>query len=281
MKKRLMVVGILLSFLLLPFGGTAFAYSNIVAFGDSLSDNGNFGVWTNGQVWVEYLAADLGISLDDMALGGAKTVGHIYSPTTYGLDWQVAQYTAGLSGAPLDTLFTVWIGGNDFLGGSMDFTTAAQNAGNSIEALINAGASDIMVMNLPNLGAIPLNNTDPVIGPIATYLSNQYNIQLWNEINALSGTYSSVNFFKVDTYSLLEGAIANPEAYGLTNVTTYPTDGNYDGYLFWDDVHPTTYAHEMIADLAGSALPAVPVPAAIWLFGSGLIGLVGIKRRFK
>ena len=26
-------------------------------------------------------------------------------------------------------------------------------------------------------------------------------------------------------------------------------------------------------------VPAVPVPAAVWLFGSGLIGLVGIARR--
>ena len=35
------------------------------------------------------------------------------------------------------------------------------------------------------------------------------------------------------------------------------------GSLFWDDV----------------SLTAVPVPAAVWLFGSGLLGLVGIARR--
>jgi len=29
----------------------------------------------------------------------------------------------------------------------------------------------------------------------------------------------------------------------------------------------------------GSATPAVPVPAAVWLFGSGLLGLVGVARR--
>ena len=29
------------------------------------------------------------------------------------------------------------------------------------------------------------------------------------------------------------------------------------------------------------ALAAVPVPAAVWLFGSGLLGLIGIARRKK
>lgn len=31
----------------------------------------------------------------------------------------------------------------------------------------------------------------------------------------------------------------------------------------------------------GTAPPAVPVPAAVWLFGSGLLGLVGVARRRK
>jgi len=37
------------------------------------------------------------------------------------------------------------------------------------------------------------------------------------------------------------------------------------GALYWDDVN----------------LTAVPVPAAVWLFGSGLLGLVGMARRKK
>lgn len=40
-----------------------------------------------------------------------------------------------------------------------------------------------------------------------------------------------------------------------------------------------TCANDVIEGAVG--VPAVPVPAAVWLFGSGLIGLVGIARRKK
>ena len=40
------------------------------------------------------------------------------------------------------------------------------------------------------------------------------------------------------------------------------------------------YSSNLVVDLAKLAPPAsVPVPAALWLFGSGLVGLVGVSRR--
>ncbi len=39
---------------------------------------------------------------------------------------------------------------------------------------------------------------------------------------------------------------------------------------------PTTGVPEGV----GVATP-VPIPAAVWLLGSGLIGLVGLRKRFK
>jgi hypothetical protein len=46
------------------------------------------------------------------------------------------------------------------------------------------------------------------------------------------------------------------------------TDGTpASGSIFWDDVNLT--------------VTPIPVPAAVWLFGSGLIGLVGVARRRK
>lgn len=38
---------------------------------------------------------------------------------------------------------------------------------------------------------------------------------------------------------------------------------------------PTSYS----MTITSTGIPAVPVPAAVWLFGSGLLGLVGVARR--
>jgi len=51
----------------------------------------------------------------------------------------------------------------------------------------------------------------------------------------------------------------------LLHILTDGTPAN--GSLFWDDASLT------------ATTPAVPVPAAVWLFGSGLLGLVGVARR--
>ena len=55
-------------------------------------------------------------------------------------------------------------------------------------------------------------------------------------------------------------------------------------------VSPLDFSAVLLSDALGDALPVttvgnsitvVPVPAAVWLFGSGLLGLVGIARRKK
>jgi len=43
-----------------------------------------------------------------------------------------------------------------------------------------------------------------------------------------------------------------------------------------DDYVNYTYGHALVRDIS-----AVPVPSAVWLFGSGLVGLVGFARRKK
>ncbi|MFM7439113.1 MAG: SGNH/GDSL hydrolase family protein, partial [Snowella sp.] len=88
MKRRLLATGLFSISLIWSSPVTAAAFSNIYAFGDSLSDDGNVfaatggfppsppyfqGHFSNGNVWVQNLAESLGVGLVDGAFGGATT----------------------------------------------------------------------------------------------------------------------------------------------------------------------------------------------------------------
>ena len=52
----------------------------------------------------------------------------------------------------------------------------------------------------------------------------------------------------------------------------------------WGSFDSTPYTEKFNINVIGTAAPgapAVPVPAAVWLFGTGLLGLVGVGRRKK
>ena len=40
-----------------------------------------------------------------------------------------------------------------------------------------------------------------------------------------------------------------------------------------------SFAFPLDADTVGASVQVVPVPAAVWLFGTGLIGLIGFAKR--
>ena len=98
----------------------------------------------------------------------------------------------------------------------------------------------------------------------------------WYEqtLQALAATdHISVGF--IDTFSLVDAAVSNPAAFGLTNVTDACYTGPFTGgppapcsnpasYLFWDIQHPTETGHELIATLAENV--AVPEPPTLPIF---------------
>ena len=71
----------------------------------------------------------------------------------------------------------------------------------------------------------------------------------------------------------LLSVILNPAwTQGVVQIGFNNLVGNYDGSgRFYDNV--------CFANDGSCSAPAVPVPAAVWLFGSGLLGLVGVARR--
>jgi len=88
---------------------------------------------------------------------------------------------------------------------------------------------------------------------------------------------------------LFNAILANPGAFGFTNITEPCITGDLqnggsvcvdpDSYLFWDSIHPTTAAHQLLGQSFASAVAEpIPEPATFVLFSLG-VGLAAAVRR--
>ena len=279
----------------------AASYSNLVVFGDSLSDVGNSfalngqppspqyfqGRASDGPVWVERLAPLLAVPVPtpsalagpnatDYAYYGARTVGGAVPS----VQQQVQTYLAHNTPSPAD-LFTIQGGADDFSAGALDPTVPANAVRDDISALLAAGARHVLVMNLPPLGKTPAFVGSP-LESFATSLSDAYDATLGSDLSSLRAAHPEATISLLDADALFRQVIANPAAYGLTDVThpaltgTPPTAGpDADRNLFWDTGHPTATGHQLLADAAAAALPEPIGPSLVLL----VFWFVGARRR--
>lgn len=131
---------------------------------------------------------------------------------------------------------------------------AANGIVSLVDDLISAGATNILVPNLPDIGDTPLILAGGEPAPTdATARTLLFNDTLSSGLDSLSGA----NIITLDVFSLTLDTITNPAAYGLTNVDdvcyTGPITGgggticaNPDEYLYWDGFHPTATAHNTL-----------------------------------
>lgn len=98
-----------------------------------------------------------------------------------------------------------------------------------------------------------------------------------------SGYFRNGHEVAVDRDSAGTTALGNAGSWGIgADTVDFTIDLAGTGLLNGDELAlrwEFTCANDVIEGAVG--VPAVPVPAAVWLFGSGLIGLVGIARRKK
>lgn len=327
-RSRAWISGLLLSCAALC-GGTAQAYSEMVVFGDSLSDNGNVyqvlqgalpaspywnGRYSNGPVAAEIMANQLGLSLVDLAYGGATTgTGSLFygvqdTLATTGMANQVSGYISSQSGSVRsDALYMLWGGGNDFLsvmsvGSPSLFLQVGQmavaNLGNEVRQLYQAGARDFFVPLLPDL-AYTYYGTSGYYAPGSLSLISQlFNTGLQSELSTLASTYSDARITVFDTATFLSGVRADLQAQGgnvtdpcwlgnyLGGGTSTPVCANPDRYALFDAVHPTAYVHDRLGQafaatvLAVEPVAQVPEPSTVSLavFG-GLLLLWVVRRR--
>jgi hypothetical protein len=90
---------------------------------------------------------------------------------------------------------------------------------------------------------------------------------------------SNARNFNVWTGSNTDGSKAVGFSLGNTNARWGESTFGSSGWIARGTTSTTT-SYSLYA-LSGPLTPPIPVPGAVWLFGSGLLGLIGITRRKK
>ena len=136
--------------------------------------------------------------------------------------------------------------------------------------IVGKGAKRVLVMNLPDLASSIYALENPGAAPLMAALVNAYNSQLAAGLAGVAGVQMG------DAYATSKDQFANPAAYGLSNVTQRacsqdpaknPLGGtslvcnpanlaaaDVSRYLTADDVHPTPYGHQLLAQYAFKVL---------------------------
>lgn len=293
-------------------------FSSFVAFGDSLSDNGNLfavtgqppapyddGRFSNGAVWAEYIAAQFaaeGKLHANFAFGGAKA--RTDADGIPDLAAQLGLFATNVPKAALGKrpLAALWFGANDLLNltSPADIAGAASKVGQAIKDLTAShNIRDFIVVNMPNLGVTPratqqgtLLPTDPAVLQ-AVGLAGAFNLALANEVAMASAPGRRI--LTLDAFGLSNVLAVNPGALDgrLTTVATsciapgaplcdLSTEG--EAWAFFDEIHPNFVVHQVLGGRALDQINAVapiPLPAPVLLLGAALLGLGALRRSHR
>lgn len=277
--------------------------SQLVVFGDSLSDTDNLknlnpatrpaapyvnGRFSNGPVWAENFARLSGVTVDSRAYGGARAT----RTTAIDLTAQVSAYLSGGTTIPASRAVGIWIGGNDYvavLTQPQSNPTAAAQAAIAATAgaittqagrLYTAGARQFVLFNLPPMGSIPLTSSlSAADKAAANTVSDLHAEAIKASAAALRAQGATVTV--VDAKALFADLVARPASYGFNNVSTpcyapigpggslvatgaCATAAGAAGSVFFDALHPTAAAHEIVGQYAYGTLSATfEAPAAL------------------
>lgn len=255
-------------------------FSELIVFGDSLSDTGNLAFhvplnaapsppyqedrYSNGPLWVETLGDYLGVPQPrpsglggtNYAWGAATTRDELQLfPVTRvpGFDAQITEYLAEHSPQG-SQLFSVWIGTNDFWDKFEETSVLSANwVATGLDRLLDAGVQDLLVFNLSIHQGHSLRGFTPDPSP-------NFNSTLAEQLDHLRNEHPSASIYEFDYASFLDSIVANPAAFGLTEPllpacadceTGQPgvdIAENPDAFFFWDDIHVSGKGNQLIAE---------------------------------
>ena len=240
--------------------------------------------FSNGATWIEQFARSAGLadsaraafaSDDPRAANFAVSAARAYDDgVNFNLSRQVSAYLQRVGNvAPVSQLYVIEMGSNDIRdafqvyagggnGGAILQAALASIAAN-IQALYAAGARDFLVWAAPNVALTPaLRSLGPAAGALAGAITQAFNGGLSQTLAQLMGALPGIYVVRLDAYRLLNDIVADPAAFGLTEVTSAcltPGGSPFvcqwpDQYLFWDGIHPTKAGHAILAREAAAIL---------------------------
>lgn len=243
-------------------GVIAGSLNKIIFFGDSLSDNGNLyklllkiipksppyfkGRFSNGRVWSEsigkYYYDKYYIDYKVYAWGGATALLHFPTPrfiSPTNLEIEVDGYLIEhFFSDKSRTLFSVWIGGNDYLyyqdtDADALTTKVVDKIKWAMNNLIDNGARYFLVLNLPDLAKTPFAKAHGSI-PVLHLLTELHNQKLAAAVEEVKSANPNVRIVYYDVHELFNDFSSNPGKYNKkynTNVTNTVDACWRGGYL--------------------------------------------------
>jgi phospholipase/lecithinase/hemolysin len=259
------------------------SYSDIIIFGDSLSDMGNSysqwgtpdsppywnGRFSNGDVWSSQFGQFMGNTMspgrgsasgNNRAYGGAHSGSGTYLLVIPNVGKQVDDYLQNRQ-INANELVIIWCGGNDFVHSSeQDTQQIVDDIDSHITKLTSAGATEFLVLELPPLDTVPrVNEENDEAGVIAMHERIlDFNTKLHSMLNDTVST-TSLTIHRGMSWQMFDTVYNNPSYFGLTNVTHPACDhdgytcengdtiaANAEEYIYFDKMHPTMTMHDLV-----------------------------------
>jgi len=269
------------------------AASIALTLGASSSANAAFTALSDGDYWITVTSGCFAFGNCQDGMGGFSTgafTGNTATQSVFTTDGTTALHgTSRLAGSTIGSGITTGADhgqiGFTLTGGVASVTSFRQNS-----YLVTAGGTFYLDAGTGPIGGMELAVTGDAVTfrPVgregmAAAFATGIGVQAWNDSKKIgmfdafsTGTTTNSAKGPSPAFSVSGTALTDSGVDEWTGVIA--ATGNINGAK-WTGFNNVQYSEVFVITITKHA--AIPVPAAAWLFGSGLLGLVGVARRRK
>jgi phospholipase/lecithinase/hemolysin len=251
---------------------------------------------------VEVLAQMQGLAA---AFNPANNNNSFFGNTSSNLFAQTSAYTSPADAS--NALVVIWVNNADLYYPALYYYSPAnwtnvinQSQTNHYKSITNLyyakGIRTLVMPNVVDISTIPQFDDSTLYD--TNYLHQQcinYNIAFANTLSRATNDCPGLKIYPLNYFSMLTNLLANPLAYGLTNLVvsgqnidainayhygSYPqanTNGYGTNYVFWDPTDPTAKVHYIMATNAQNLISSpVKIGKVLIFTGSNQLDLVNI-----